>query len=131
MSYSNIVTGIQTRLASVTSLKANLKYVPAAVDDTPMTYIFLDSAEVVHNAGTMTLLYRVTVRLVVRWQDNEQAEAEVIPYVDSIVDAIRADPTLASKAKNAEVREIEGAWVTIAGVEHRAIDFTVLVKEVR
>ena len=131
MSYSAIVSGIQTRLATITSLKANLVYAPKGIDDTPMTYILLDGAELTHNAGTMTIMYRVTVRLVTRWQENDQAEAEILPYVDSIVDAIRAAPMLGGAAYNAWVSEIEGLWVTIGGIEYRAVDFTVRVKEVR
>jgi len=131
MSYANIVSGIQTRLATITTLKANLKYEPAVIDDTPMTYILLDNAELTENAQSVTVLYDVTVRLIVRWQDNEQAEAQMMPYVDSIVDAIRGDPTLGSRANSARVTRIEGAFVTIAGVEYRAVDFTVRVKDLR
>lgn len=131
MSYASIVAGIQTRLNTVTSLVSNLAYAPAAVNDTPMTYILLDGAELTEQSQALTVMYDVTVRLIVRWQDNEQAEAQAMPYVDSIVDAIRGDPTLGAKANYARVTKIEGAWVTIAGVEYRAIDFTVRVKEVR
>lgn len=132
MSYSAVLTALQTRLAAVSGLVSVLKYVPAAINDTPMVYLLLDSAEVADKLQFADTTYQITARLMVRWQDNEQAELKIIPYVDSIPDVIRADPHLGvtgASAPFAQTESIEGLWITAAGVEYRAVDFTISVRD--
>jgi hypothetical protein len=76
-----------------------------------------------------TRKFRILHRLLVPWQDNEQAEIQIMPFVDSIVDALDADPTLGGVITSgyAQITDIEALWVTIGGVEYRALDFYSLV----
>jgi len=132
MSYSTVLTALQTRLATVSGLVSVLKYVPAAINDTPMVYLLLDSAAPADKLQFADVTYQITARLMVKWQDNEQAELTVIPYVDSIPDVIRANPHLGvtgAGAPFAQIESIEGLWVTVANVEYRAMDFTISVRD--
>ena len=132
MSYSNILSGLKTRMLTLTGLKSVLLYEPASIDDTPMAYMYLDNAEIEQGGQVVTALYAITVRIIVRWQDNEEAEAQIAPYADSVVDAIRADPSLGSRANSARVTAIEGGFLdTASGVRFRVMDFTVRVKDLR
>lgn len=131
MSYANIIAGLKTRLETLDGLASVLTAPPTAIHDTPMVYMLLDSGDVTHQAQVVTTLHSVTLRLVVRWQENEEAEKLVQPYVDSVVDAIRGDPYLDGNAQNAWISHYEGGWATIAGVEYRVVDFTATVKDVR
>jgi hypothetical protein len=132
MSYANILSGLQTRLETLAGLTNVLLYEPASIDDTPMAYLFLDNAEIEQGGQVVTALYAITVRVIVRWQENDQAEAQIAPYADSVVDAIRADPSLGSQANSARVTAIEGGFLdTGNGIRFRVMDFTVRVKDLR
>jgi len=129
MSYEDVVGGLQTQLtAELTDLVSVLAYEPTGINDVPMMYLLFDGADVSHASQVVTVLVEITARLIVRWQDNEEAEEEIFPYIDDVIDAVRADPYLGGHAMGAWVTRIEGAWVTIGQVVYRAIDFTVRVK---
>jgi hypothetical protein len=70
-------------------------------------------------------------RLIFRWQDNERAEQELIPYVDSLPAAIHADRYLGGVLHSGEasIESVEGVFVTIGGVLYRALDFHATVLE--
>ena len=104
---------------------AILDYVPTAIQDTPILYSLLDNLEITRSGQIRTQHYRILHRLLVRWQDNEMAEQQVIPYVNSIPDAVEANPHLGGVLVSgyAEINECDAVWVTVAGVEYRALDF--------
>lgn len=131
MSYARVLTGLQERLRTISGLKKVLLYEPAALDDPPLCYLFLDTAEITHQGQSITAVYTVTARVVVLWQDNEEAEAQIAPFVDSIVDAVWADPMLGGKANSARVTNVSGGFIDATGVTYRSMDFTITVKEVR
>jgi len=124
-SYQDIVEGLQDCLETVATLEAVLAYVPTSVGSTPMVYLLLDSATTARSGQVLAIRYRVLARLVVLWQDNEQAELEVMPLVSSIIDAVEADPHLggALKAGYAQIDEIDAGWDEIGGVTYRVVDF--------
>jgi hypothetical protein len=129
MSYADVVEGLVTQLkAELTGLVSVLPYEPTGINDVPMMYLLFDGADVSHASQVVTVLAEITARLIVRWQDNEEAEKEVFPYIDDVIDAVREDAHLGGYAMGAWVTRIEGAWVTIGQVVYRAIDFTVRVK---
>ena len=132
MSYANIISGLKTRLDTLTGLVCVLTAPPTAIQETPMMYMLLDSGDLSHQSQVVTTIHNVTLRLVVAWQENEEAEKLVRPYVDSVVDAIRGDPYLGGNAQNAWISHYEGGWVTFPpGAEYRVVDFTATVKDVR
>ena len=72
-------------------------------------------------------------RLCLRWQDNGRAEEQLVPYVDSLAAAIRADPRLGGRIASglAQVVEAQGTFVVIGGALLRCLDLytETLVKE--
>jgi hypothetical protein len=108
-----------------------LDYAPTAIHDVPMIYTLLENVEYSESGQVKTQRYRIQHRLLVRWQDNEQAEIEAQPYVDSIPAAVRADPHLGGRLTSgyAQITECQAGWVTIAGVEYRSLDFISTVVE--
>lgn len=131
MSYATVLAGLTTRLETVSGIVAVLEYAPTAVHDTPLIYSLLDNVEYSESGQVKTQRYRIQHRLLVRWQDNEQAEIEAQPYVDSIPAAVRADPHLGGALTSgyAQITECQAGWVTIAGVEYRSLDFISTVVE--
>ena len=127
--YAAIVDGLHTALAGVSGINVVLDYAPTSVHETPLMYSLLDHIEISRGAQVTTRRFRILHRLLVPWQDNEQAEIQIEPFVDSVVDAIDADPTLGGVITSglAQIEEVEALWVTIAGVEYRALDFYSLV----
>ena len=104
---------------------AILDYVPTAIHETPMIYSLLDNLQITRSGQVKARHYRILHRLVVRWQENELAEEQIIPYVDSIPEAVDADPHLGGALISgyAEIDECDAVWVTVAGIEYRALDF--------
>lgn len=127
--YADIIDGLHDVFAGVSGLNVVLNYAPTSVHETPLMYSILDSVEVSKGGQVTTRRFRILHRLLVPWQDNEQAEVQIMPFVDSVVDAIDADPTLGGVLVKglAQITDIEALWVTIAGVEYRALDFYSLV----
>jgi len=125
MSYATVLEGLHERLATVDGPVDVLAYAPTAIHDTPLIWSLLDNMEIKRSGQVKSKHYRILHRLVVRWQDNEQAEQEIIPYVDSIPEAVEADPHLGGRLVSgyAEITECQAGWITVAGVEYRNLDF--------
>ncbi len=133
MSYATVLAGLTERLQTLPGLKAVLEYVPTSIQTTPIAYSLTGSGSFRQSGQVLTSEYRIVHRIVFAWQDNEGAELEVIPYVDSVPAAVRADPHLGGRIVSgyAEIDEYTGGWVTIGGIEYRVLDFSarVVVKE--
>lgn len=127
MSYATVLAGLDARFATVSGIVKILDYAPTSVQDTPLLYSLLDSVEMEGEltAGYRTYHYRILHRLLFRWQDNEECEKELMPYVNAIVDAVEGDPQLGTPTPVgwAEIERVEGVWVTIAGIQYRGLDF--------
>ncbi len=124
MSYETVLEGLQERLGTVEGLAAVLDYVPTGIHTTPLVYTLFESLSIRQSGQVRTNEYRILLRVVLLWQDNEQAEAELSPFVESIPAAVRADPHLGGRLTSgyAEINELEGGWVTIGNVEYRVLD---------
>ncbi|HPL30956.1 MAG TPA: hypothetical protein PLG21_23165 [Anaerolineae bacterium] len=131
MSYATILAGLHTRLATVAGLNAVLDYVPTAVHEPPIIYSFLERATVTRSGQIRTVTYRILHRVVIRWQDNEQAELEASPFVTSIPLAIEADPHLGGALTSgyAGVSECVSGFAEIGEVTYRILDFYSTVVE--
>lgn len=125
VSYQDIVEGLQDRFETVTDLETVLAYVPTSIGSTPMMYLLLDSATTERSGQVLAVRYRVLARLVVLWQDNEQAELEVMPLVDAIIGAVEADPHLGGALNSgyARINEVDAGWDELGGVTYRVVDF--------
>ena len=122
-SYADILAGLKERFETVAGLVV-VDHVPTSIQATPLIYSLLERVEIRRSGQVTTHEYRVQNRLLVKWQDNREAEQQIIPFVDSIPAAVAADPHLGGRITSgyAEIVEIEAAWVTVAGVDYRALD---------
>ncbi len=66
----------------------------------------------------------------IRWQSPEHAEAELIPLVNSIPQAIDADRRLGGIVRTASVQAGDAGWVTIGSLDYRTLDFFIDVLEI-
>ena len=131
MSYAAIVAGLQTRLGTVTDLKVRLDYEPTSIQDLPATYLLLDSYTR-SQAGQLTVMkYRVLIRTLIRWQENKQAEVELMAFVNSIPEAIEQDAQLGGAIVSGLSTPTDGkaGWVNIGGTQYRALDHFIEVIE--
>lgn len=131
MSYSTIVAGMNARFATISDLTV-LDYEPTTIEP-PTIYTLLDSVRYNHQGQLKETTYRMLHRLCLRWQDNERAEEELFPYVNSIPQAVKNDPHLGGtlNAGLASITEAIGTFVRIGNTTYRCIDFysSVLEKE--
>ncbi|MFZ1484022.1 MAG: hypothetical protein WAS36_03340 [Candidatus Saccharimonadales bacterium] len=133
MSYSAILAGLNERFATVPTIARVLDYEPTSIQAFPTLYSLLDRVEYLPAGQVRATRYRVLHRLCLRWQDNERAEEQLVPYVDSLAAAIRADPRLGGRITSglATVVEAQGTFVVIGGALLRCLDLytETLVKE--
>lgn len=125
MSWATLLAGLDERFATVAGIAAILDYEPTSVQATPLFYSLFEGYELTGEAGTKSRRYRGVHYLLVDWQEAEQAELELIPFVDAIPAAVEADPQLGGRIPNgfAEISSGEGVWVEIAGIKYRGIEF--------
>jgi hypothetical protein len=124
MSYQAIVTGIHDAIEAAHPELACLPYEPTHIDP-PMLYSLLDRVDYAGTGQIKSSRYRILHRLCFLWQDNEQAEAQLMPYVDSIPLAIRNDAHLGGAITSglATISEVIGTFVNISGTLYRCLDF--------
>jgi hypothetical protein len=133
MSYATVIAGLHVRFATVAGIVRILDYAPTSIGDTPMLYSVLTRMDCHFDCQVRVAIYRINHRLLFRWQDNEQAEIELLPYVDSIPKAVEGvvgaslGGTLVGGM--AELQECEAGWVDIAGTTYRVLDFYSTVTE--
>lgn len=131
MSYATILAGLHTRLVTVTGLNAVLDYVPTAVQDPPIVYSLLQRASITRSGQVVATTYRILHRVVIRWQDNEQAEIEASSFVNAIPAAVAADPHLGGALVSgyADISECDSGFADIGEVTYRILDFYSTVVE--
>ena len=130
--YEDVLDGLHDCFETVEGIAAILPYEPTSVHTFPLLYSMFDSMEITRTGQVQGRTYRTLHRLVFRWQDNEQALLEMIPFVDAIPDAVDADKHLGGAIQSglAVIDECEAMFVEIGGTECLALDFysTVVVK---
>jgi hypothetical protein len=120
VSYSTVLAALHTRLATVAGIAVLLDYEPMSLQELPALYSLLDSVERSYGGTVVTIHYRVLHRLCFRWQDEEQAEQELIPFVNSVPAALDEHNM---RGGDVTVPNVEAVFVTIGGVLYRALDF--------
>lgn len=131
MSYSDVLDGLHTRFATVSGIAAFLKYEPTSIQTYPLLYSVLDSFEITRTGQVKAWTYRTLHRLLFRWQENEMALSEMIPFVNSIPLAVDADKHLGGKLDSgvAAIDEGEVMFVEIGDTQCLALDFYSTVVE--
>lgn len=125
MSYSTVLTGLHVRFATVAGIANLLMYEPTAIHDLPTLYSLFQDVSITRSGQIRAVHYRTLHRLLLRWQDFEQAELEVIPFVDSIPLSVEADPHLGGVIVSgfAEINECKAGWTEIGSTTYRSLDF--------
>jgi hypothetical protein len=145
MSYATILAGLHARFQTVAALKVILDYAPTAVHNTPCLFSELvnftrggDGGRLPSSGQLVKMQYRIAHRVLVRMQDNDQAEQEIIPLVNSICAAIDADPTLGGVLSGngnqyhggtVHISDGEGGYLRVGGAEYRVFTFYTNVYE--
>jgi hypothetical protein len=124
MSYATILAGLTERFETIAGLTV-LDYEPTSVQTTPLLYSLIESAT--YNVGGQVKArhYRILHRLLLPWQDVEQAEVDVMPWVNAIPDAVYADRSLDGRLQRGttEIVEMQAGWATVGNITYRALDF--------
>ena len=125
MSYGTVLAGLTERFKTVEGIVNVLDYVPTAIHDTPTLFSMPDEGAIRRSGQVRTREYKSSHYLCFRWQDSEQATQELVPFIDSVPDAVDADPHLGGRLKSgyAEINDWEITWVTVGGVDYIAIRF--------
>ena len=120
-----MLDGLQERMETLTGLHDVLQYEPSSFGDTPLVYFLLDHFEDATQGQVSGTRYFVTIRLVVQWTDNEKAETQIIPYVDSIPAAIHADRQLGGRIRSGMATKPggEGGFIDAGSIKYRIVDF--------
>lgn len=124
MSYTLIKTGLHERLATVTTLQANLKYEPSTIQVGRAIYSILQGFDREYAGQLVIMRYRTLHRLLVRWQDNAGAEAEFDALINEICAAVDLDPQLGGRVNSGISGMTVGnaEWRDISGVLYRSCD---------
>lgn len=134
VSYSQVVDGLHARFATVAGLPQLdgdgniiniLKYEPSVIQTTPTLYTLLDGFARSEGGQITTMRYRILHRLVLPWQDNEQAELALMPFVHSIPASVDLSPTLGGLITLglARITEAQSGFVIISDTKWRCLDF--------
>jgi len=124
MSYATILAGLTERFATISGLTV-LDYEPTSIQTTPLLYSLLESATYTTSGQIKARHYRVLHRLLLPWQDVEEAEADVAPWVNAIPDAVYDDRSLGGRLQRGttEIVEMDAGWATVGNITYRALDF--------
>ena len=131
MSYGAVIRGLVEVLEGVPGVSLVLDHEPSAisVDAGPVGYLLFDKGSQRVQGGVKVANYRILFRLCFAWQDSETAEQTLIPYVDSVPNALLANVQLNGTipsgicAPDETEDAIQGVFVTIGGVQYRALDY--------
>ncbi len=120
MSYSTVLTELDRRIGTVAGIAVVLDYEPTVIQTTPTCYSLLDSVKRSYGGNVVTLTYRVLHRLCLQWVETEQAEQEVIPFVNSVPKALDSSGI---RAGDVIVTNIDAGWMSIGETLYRTLDF--------
>ena len=129
MSYDAIVQGLEERLRAVEGINQVLDHEPTSIESVSIVSV-LDSFNREQSRGQVTtMVYRTIHTLVLRWQDNAQAERELRPFINRVCAAIDADPSLGGRCATAKIVSGSAGFADISGVRYRIVDFISEVTE--
>lgn len=122
--YDEVVDGMHERLLTVPGINACLDYEPGQIDQPPIIYSLLDGFERSTTGKLTTMRYRILHRLVIAWQDNEQAERQLRSFVNAIPAAVDADAQLGGRIGSglARIADAQAVWAKIGNPIWRCLD---------
>ena len=131
MSYETVLSGLEAIFAGVPGMGPVLRGEPSSIQTYPTLYSELDRATIVRSGQVRTWQYRILHRMVFQQQDFQQAETDLIPFINAVPNAVDADARLGGRlvAGGAQIDDIRAVWVSIGGTDCRALDFYSIVVE--
>ena len=137
MSALTIWQGIEERMRTVEGLRTILLGEPSSVHEMPALYGAYEAFEhplknVPPSRSTLSgMTHTYTLRLVIQWVDNAQAEMQLITLLDAIPLAIDADPKIGGRLASgmAFCPRGQAGFAKIGDVFHRIVDYTITVLE--
>lgn len=135
MTYKIVLEGLEEALAAVVGIKTTARGEPNSVHMCPMLYSAFDSFDEQDsdNSHLEQMTWRTLHRLVLQDQDPTASENELIGFLESIPDAIAADPKLGGRLHHtgyARITRGDAGFTTIDGIQYRTCDFYSEVLEV-
>ena len=133
LGYTLVKDALIARLKTIEGMgdESVLGYEPASVHRGPLMYVLFDGYTRSHAPQVTGMTYKLLVRVLVPWQDNEGSELLLDDTVNAIPAAIDADPRFLglTTINSAEVTDAVGVFVNVGGALCRAHDVTVEVLE--
>lgn len=136
MSALTVYQGLEAVFRGVESLRTVLLGEPSGDMDLPGLYTALEGFDRPlagqPPADNLTGMdYRFVHRLVIRWVDFQQAEMQLLTFVNAIPAAVDADPRLGGRLTKgiARIQAGDAGFANIGGTKYRVLDFTSTVLE--
>lgn len=126
MSAVTMWQGLEERFKSVDGLTNIILGEPTSIQDTPALYTALLRVERSQHGQVTAMHYFFTHRLVIGWQDNPQAEMQLLTFVNAIPASIDRSETLGGRITQGLAKVIAGdaGYVRIGETTYRICDFT-------
>lgn len=138
MSAVTVWQGLEERFRTIEGLEAIVLGEPTAIPSTPLLYAGYASADQIMRSQAPArnldaITHTFAVRLVFDYQDNPQAEMQLLTLADSVPSAINDDPRLGNRLYGgiASSTQALSGFARIADKVYRVLDFTVQVIEKR
>ena len=139
MSALTIWQGVEERLRTVDGLQNVLLGEPQSVHELPAVYGAYEGFDrpmrntAPSAAGVTAMNHRFTLRLVIQWADNAQAEMQLISLLDAIPNAIDADPKLSGRLYSgmAYINAGIAGFAKIGDAVYRVVDYELHALEKR
>lgn len=131
MSLVAVVAGIDERLQTLNAPPHNLvvlDYEPAAIQVSPIALVLFSGFDGRNTAGQVTTTpWEITVRLMVKWQDNEGAERQLRALVDAVLYALDTGVQLGGRLTSGLAQTPRGTagFTKFGGTDYRLADITV------
>ena len=125
--YGDAIAALKTAFDAVTGIQYVLDYEPLTVHQAPMMYLVAASGTRDSTVMPAIETYQVNAVLVIRWQDNEGAEQEVIDLLPLCLAALDTDPTLGGVLGGgaAWISSYSAGYQDVSGQTYRIIEFQV------
>lgn len=130
MSALTVYNGLAVRFATVSGLKAIILGEPTAAHETPCLYTAFERFERPMTGSPpadnlVAMRYFFTHRLVIRWQDNAEAELTLLTLLNAIPAAVDADPHLGGVLNKGVARISNGiaGFALIGSTKYRVVDY--------
>lgn len=137
MSALTCAEGLIERFQTIEQLQTCIIGEPASIHVCPAIYITLQTLNIplARQAPSRSTMngntYSYNCRLVLYWQDNAAAEAQLLGLVDEIPAAISADPRLGGRLASgiASISDGIAGYIDMGNVKYRVFDYTATVIE--